>query len=177
MTTRTHWPQLVVTVAVIAFTLGVASPALANIAHYDVRVDGIACPFCAYGLEKKLKKLPGVTNLDIDLDAGRASFDVAAETVLMPTPVREAVREAGFTSREITVRAIGTVRGGGNNLSLNVGSGQSLQLRGGSALEQLRALVRSGHRDVVITGAITRSGDAWRLDVGSVRHRASKRKP
>ena len=28
--------------------------------EYQLRVDGLACPFCAYGIEKKLKKTEGV---------------------------------------------------------------------------------------------------------------------
>lgn len=155
------------------FVIGFAAPAMANVAHYDVRVDGLACPFCAYGLEKKLKKLPGVSRVDIDLESGRASFDVASDTLLMPGPVREAVREAGFTPRAITVRASGTVQGDGNDLHLDVGDGQRLQLRGGDALGQLRELVGDGHRSVIVTGAVTRSGDTWRLRVDQVQRRGS----
>ncbi|HHH13154.1 MAG TPA: copper chaperone, partial [Thiolapillus brandeum] len=28
--------------------------------HYEMRVDGLACPFCAYGIEKKFKAMKGV---------------------------------------------------------------------------------------------------------------------
>ena len=173
MTPQTHIMRIVLTLALVIGTLGAASPALANIAHYDVRVDGLACPFCAYGLEKKLKKLPGVSAVEIDLDAGLASFDVAPATVLMPAPVQEAVRDAGFTPRGITVRASGTVQGDGDDLRLDVGDGQRLMLRSGDALGQLRELVGDGHRSVVVTGAVTRSGDTWRLRVDQVQRRGS----
>ncbi|MDX1629678.1 MAG: heavy-metal-associated domain-containing protein, partial [Fulvivirga sp.] len=35
-----------------------------------VEVDGLSCPFCAYGLEKKLKNLDGVTNIKVDIENG-----------------------------------------------------------------------------------------------------------
>jgi len=38
-----------------------------------IRVDGPACPFCAYGLEKKLKRVEGVKDLEIDLEREQAA--------------------------------------------------------------------------------------------------------
>ena len=34
---------------------------------YKLRVDGLACPFCSYGIEKQLGKLPGVTSLKTNI--------------------------------------------------------------------------------------------------------------
>ena len=31
-----------------------------------IEVDGLACPFCAYGLEKNLKEIDGVENIEIN---------------------------------------------------------------------------------------------------------------
>ena len=42
--------------ALAAGILAVAEPALAAVDHYEVQVDGLACPFCAYGLEKKAQE-------------------------------------------------------------------------------------------------------------------------
>ena len=36
---------------------------------YRLRVDGLACPFCAYGVEKKLSSVKGVEKLTLDIDA------------------------------------------------------------------------------------------------------------
>lgn len=41
--------------------------------HYEMRVDGLACPFCAYGIEKKLKAIDGVSDIKVDLDKGLVS--------------------------------------------------------------------------------------------------------
>jgi len=151
------------------FVLGLAVPALANVAHYDVRVDGLACPFCVRGLKKKLGELPGVRNVEVNLDQGRATFDVAPDTVLMPGPVREAVVDAGFTSREITIRATGSVQGSGDDLRLDVGGGHRFRLRGGDAFARLRSLVQGGHRSLAVTGVATRADGMWVLRVDAVR--------
>ena len=38
----------------------------------SVQVDGLSCPFCAYGLEKKLRKVDNVASLEIYVSEGRA---------------------------------------------------------------------------------------------------------
>ncbi len=38
----------------------------------SVQVDGLSCPFCAYGLEKKLRKVENVARIEIRVDEGRA---------------------------------------------------------------------------------------------------------
>ena len=156
--------------AVLIGILAVAEPALAAVDHYEVQVDGLACPFCAYGLEKKLKELPGVANVQIELNTGWASFDVSSG-VLLPAPVQAAVRDAGFTPRDIRVTASGTVQGKGDELRLRVGGDHTITLRGGAAFGQLRALVKKGHRDVVVTGLIRRVDDTWQLTVAKAKQR------
>ncbi len=44
-----------------------AGTALAAPPAYKLRVDGLACPFCAYGIEKQLSKLEGVERIDVDI--------------------------------------------------------------------------------------------------------------
>ena len=161
---------MITAASLVAGILAVAEPALAAIDHYDVQVDGLACPFCAYGLEKKLKKLPGAANVKIELNTGWASFDVSSG-VLLPEAVQDAVRDAGFTPRDIKVTASGTVQGDGDELRLGVGSDQTLTLRGGEAFDKLRGLVKKGHRDVVVTGLIRRVDDTWQLAVASAEQR------
>ena len=155
----------------LALSLGAATSAEADVSRYEVRADGMACPFCVRGLKKKLKALPGAKDVHVDLESGLAKFDVAAGNVLLPGLVEKAVRDAGFAPRALTVRASGSVRGSVDDLSLDVGNGLSLLLRGGRAIDELRALVREGRREVVITGTLTGTRDAWQLSVTEVRDR------
>ncbi len=78
-----------------------AAPA-AGIDHVEVRVNGMACPFCAYGIEKKLRALPGARNVKVDLEGGRATFEAPAGTVT-EQQIRQAIKDAGFTPGAINV--------------------------------------------------------------------------
>jgi hypothetical protein len=69
------------------------------------------------------------------------------------------------------VTASGTVQAKGDALRLRVASDQTLRLRGGEAFDKLRALVKKGHRDVVVTGLIRRVDDTWQLTVADAKRR------
>ena len=101
----------------LVLLLGVAaaparSPALAAVPpapqekgaldSFEVRVNGMACPFCTYGIEKKLRALPGAREVKVDLEAGRATFEAPAGTV-SKEQVQKAIKEAGFSPGEIKV--------------------------------------------------------------------------
>ena len=67
-----------------------------------IAVDGLACPFCAYGLEKKLKKLDGVEALTVDMKEGQVQMKLKEGATLTEEQISEAVTDAGFTVTEIT---------------------------------------------------------------------------
>jgi copper chaperone CopZ len=69
--------------------------------YIQIRVDGLSCPFCAYGLEKKLKKVEGAANLFIQLEEGIVSLDVPAGQKPSEQDLKKVVTDAGFTPREI----------------------------------------------------------------------------
>ena len=48
-------------------TLMFSVAALAADKSYVLGVDGLACPFCAYGIEKRLNKVDGVTGVEVDV--------------------------------------------------------------------------------------------------------------
>ena len=68
-----------------------------------VRVDGLACPFCAYGLEKKLKKIEGVEKLEIKINDGLVTLYYKADAKIDKESITKKVKEAGFTARELQV--------------------------------------------------------------------------
>jgi len=84
----------------IIFLLGI-SPTLAQSSEVKVRVDGLSCPFCAYGLEKKLNDLDGVESINIDFEEGLVLMLVTDSENISEEEIRTKIEEAGFTPREI----------------------------------------------------------------------------
>ncbi len=70
---------------------------------YRLYVDGLACPFCAYGVEKKVGGLDGVARVDIDLEGGFVAVEMRDGRRLDEAAAGRAVSDAGFTLRRIQV--------------------------------------------------------------------------
>ena len=100
--------------------LGLSVGAEARAGEFVLRVDGLACPFCAYGIEKKLLEVPGVEGIEVLLDEGRIVLELSPETSLEVAALDAAVERAGFTLRGLLVHdAVGTLsRNGGDALYL-----------------------------------------------------------
>ena len=86
----------VIKMILIIFLLGISST-LAQSSEVKVRVDGLSCPFCAYGLEKKLNELDGVESINIDFEEGL----VVLQENISEEEIRTKIEKAGFTPREI----------------------------------------------------------------------------
>lgn len=69
--------------------------------YIKLQVDGLACPFCAYGLEKKLKKLDGAENFNIDFKSGIATLDVPSSTKVTQEELKQIVSDAGFELKSV----------------------------------------------------------------------------
>ena len=89
----------VLSVGIIIFLLTTFSPVFAqdNINTILVQVDGLSCPFCSYGLEKKLKNLDGVEQVEIHMKQGKAEMKVKPRAAISDEAIKQAVEDAGFT--------------------------------------------------------------------------------
>lgn len=88
------------TVLMIALIMWCTS-ALADGTQYQMRVDGLACPYCAYGIEKNLKKIDGVNKIDVDLNNGLVTVNVAVGVTLTDVQMTKLFTDAGFTFRSM----------------------------------------------------------------------------
>lgn len=66
----------------------------------DVSVTGLACPFCAYSVEKSLGKLAGVDSVTVDLAANQVRVVMQAEHFADLNQIKQAIVNAGFTPGE-----------------------------------------------------------------------------
>lgn len=65
--------------------------------RYKIVVDGLACPFCAYGLEKHLHEISGVQNTQTDIASETITVTMAPGKGLDKAAAAHAVKDAGFT--------------------------------------------------------------------------------
>lgn len=66
-----------------------------------VTVLGMSCPFCAYGVEQKLKKLEGVKDLKVELESGITTITLAEDADLSNETLMKTVDDAGFEVAKI----------------------------------------------------------------------------
>ena len=67
--------------------------------RYVLGVDGLACPFCAYGVEKQLTRVEGVETVETDVKAGQVVVTLRDGATLDEARARAAVEASGFTLR------------------------------------------------------------------------------
>lgn len=89
------------TILLAGLTLSLA--ALAGSPQYALGVNGLACPFCAYGIEKHLQKVEGVDAVEVDIKSGRVLVTMQENTSLTRERAENAIDRAGFTLESFEV--------------------------------------------------------------------------
>ncbi len=99
-----------------ALLIGLLSPwtADAEIVSAELRVDGMACPFCAFGIEKKLRAVSGVETVEVFLDEGRISLAFASTNRASIEALEEAVAKAGFELASLRLDFHGALKAAGS---------------------------------------------------------------
>ncbi len=85
--------------------------ALADDVQYDIRVDGITCPFCVATSERALKKIDGVHAVGSNLETGTIFVCADSHVTLADTQLKQLFRDKGFTYRSFS-KASGCSIGG-----------------------------------------------------------------
>ena len=127
-----------------------------------VAVDGMACPFCAYGVEKKLKKVVGVGSISIDMESGKATLTAAEDSSIDLPGVPVAIRKSGFTPGEIQVIATGTIEKSDADgfilVSRDTQEGSPL-IAGGEIIHKALVLFSKSGGMVILTGVVEIGSD------------------
>lgn len=141
----------------------VSASGLAQVSQATVAVDGMSCPFCAYGVEKRLARVPGVDSVEVTMAEGAARLTAAQGASIDVSRIRQAVRQAGFTAGAIEVVAVGRVGAeadGGWRFELGEGDQELLLVNlEGELAERVAALAGSATR-VRVTGGVHFHSDA-----------------
>jgi copper chaperone CopZ len=88
-------------------TLMSYQPAFAEIENIKMQVDGMTCPFCVYGIEKKLESLEEVEEAGANLKTGTVDIKLKKDEAIDIKRLKEAVRKSGFTPGKIKIKAAG----------------------------------------------------------------------
>ncbi len=128
--------NIAVTIASIVLLASI-SPAQIN--QVTVKVDGLACAFCAYGLQKGLKRVEGVRDVKVFVDAGKAELQFNKNGPAGLEEIAPAVKRAGYTAREIRIEATGRLVDWNGSPALALeGTDEKLLLNGSDVLKRLR---------------------------------------
>lgn len=113
--------NVVVLAALVGFALGLMSNAQAQIQEVKVQVNGLACPFCVKGVEKHLKKAPGVKDVSTNLKKGEVTLHYKEGALFDIESLQQAVVKGGFTPGPVQVTARGKVARQQERFLLKVG--------------------------------------------------------
>ncbi len=168
-------------VPLVASVLTMVGPTFGSVERVTVQVDGMACPFCAYNIEKRMKTLEGVdrkADFTVSVERGRAELAWRGLVEFDPNAVREQIRRAGFTPAAISITAVGEIEpgeGDGGKLRLvSEETGQRILLvsaeRAGR-VESYAALDKyvretADQKELFVarvTGEVVGEGPGWRL--------------
>lgn len=69
--------------------------------YIKIEIKGMACPYCAYGMEKELKTVSGVNKVDIELKEGLAYISTPNSQKPSKESLEKIIIDAGFTVGKI----------------------------------------------------------------------------
>ncbi len=68
---------------------------------FEIRADGLACPYCAYGIEKKFMAIKGVRHVDVDLKKGLVKVSGIKSLAFEEKQLSTLFTDSGFTYRSM----------------------------------------------------------------------------
>lgn len=92
---------LLITIATVIATLTITFVKAKDV-QYDMRVDGITCPFCVATSAKALKKIDGVKSVDSDLEKGIIKVCADENVVFKDEELKKLFIEKGFTFKSMS---------------------------------------------------------------------------
>lgn len=94
-------------IILFVFLFGITNTSIAqskSMDEFTLQVEGLGCPFCAYGLEKKFKELKGIKKIDIKMETGMMVFLYPSDKNLKIDEASKQVEKAGYTPVYISVK-------------------------------------------------------------------------
>ena len=148
-------PTGILTGLALLLIVATASSAAAQVKSATVRVDGLSCPFCAYSLEKHLKKVEGAGEVKIEVNKGIAELISRPDESLEVEQLNDAVVKAGFTPRGTTITAVGHVGDLAGAIAFHIiGTDMTLVFEKNAQFDRLEKALGNQMKTVKITGQV-----------------------
>ena len=91
------------TFSILSFILLISTAALAeDQVQYDIRIDGMTCPFCVASSEKALKKIDGINTIRTNIETGTMTVCAEPSVILTDDQLEQLFLKKGFTYRSLT---------------------------------------------------------------------------
>lgn len=155
---------LVQAAVLVAAAVILAPPVQAQVHEVTVAVEGMSCPFCAFGVEKKLMTVPSAGSVRVDLEKGVATVRASEGGSIDVARIPAAVKASGFTPGTIEIVASGTIQLDGQR-------GFVLRLpgdKGSVALTDVPSTAESRLRAFVQAGSVVRIAGVVREPAGPI---------
>jgi len=62
----------------------------------EIKISGMSCAHCVARVEKSLKNLDGIKEVQVDLETGKATVQYDSKKV-EPSKLEDAIKEAGYS--------------------------------------------------------------------------------
>jgi len=135
-----------------------------------IQVDGLSCPFCAYGLEKKLKAVSWIEAPKIYVDDGKVEFRIRKSEPIDLDALNNAVKRGGFTANGIKFKATGSIEKSESEIILLLKDGKTgFLLDENKKREALLKELNSEPREVQVEGIPRKSNGKLFLTIEKYR--------
>ena len=132
----------------------------------DLRVNGMTCPFCAFGIEKKLRAVDGVQEVEILFDEGILKLTIAPDNKATIRDLDSAVKDSGFKLSGLTIKVRGKLAEDQEAPVLDGGPGLRFHL-----LEERDGKSRHITNETIEKLRVA-AGDGWLVVLGATRDHA-----
>lgn len=99
-------PTMLFMLCFVGLALMPPHSAAAQPQQYNIRVDGMVCPFCVATSERALKKIAGVQAVSADLERGEIFVCVDDQLQLTDVQLERLFLRNGFTYRSFTTTQV-----------------------------------------------------------------------
>lgn len=107
----------------------VSTKANAQISKAEIRATGLTCSMCSNAINKQLKSLPEVVNVETDLNTNTFTVTLKGGNTLSPKVFKDKVEKAGFFVGTLVVTAEPGTTAGANYIKINTNDSKTSEIK------------------------------------------------